>query len=169
MSPGIVGDGSVYTCKHLMRVKGPEECVFCHRDQLKDLIDRALEWEPVFPLEASLIDEMWSAIGKKKPRSLLGDSSVTVPAGEVMDLVTRLRYRSSTDLYPRDTALTLMTEAADEIERQRHDIEQLQKAASAEATEVEGLRMILRIIGGKAWCPESWKDDIERVITAEPQ
>jgi hypothetical protein len=31
---GIVGDGSLYTCKHLMRVQRPEECVFCHRDQL---------------------------------------------------------------------------------------------------------------------------------------
>lgn len=44
------------------------------RDHLRALIDRALEWEPVFPLEANLIDEMWEAIGEKKPRSILGSS-----------------------------------------------------------------------------------------------
>jgi hypothetical protein len=37
---GIVGDGSVYTCKHLMRVKKTEECVFCHRDQLQQENER---------------------------------------------------------------------------------------------------------------------------------
>lgn len=61
------------TCKHLLQ--GAPDCVFCHRDQLVALIDRALEWDPVFPLEASLIDEMWAAIGKKKPRSILEGSS----------------------------------------------------------------------------------------------
>ena len=35
MSPSIVGNGNVYTCAHLMRVRRPEDCVFCHRDQLK--------------------------------------------------------------------------------------------------------------------------------------
>lgn len=37
---GIVGDGSGYTCKHLMRVKEPKECVFCHRDQLQQENER---------------------------------------------------------------------------------------------------------------------------------
>lgn len=40
---GIVGDGSVYTCKHLMRVKRPEDCVFCHRDQLRGTLSLAEE------------------------------------------------------------------------------------------------------------------------------
>jgi hypothetical protein len=32
---GIVGDGTVSTCKHLMRVRELKHCVFCHRDQLQ--------------------------------------------------------------------------------------------------------------------------------------
>ncbi len=33
--------GQIFTCKHLMRVRVPEDCVFCHRDQLRQELKAA--------------------------------------------------------------------------------------------------------------------------------
>ena len=43
----------------------------------------------------------------------------------MMDLITRLRYRSSSDIYPTDTALGLMSEAADALVSAMQETEQL--------------------------------------------
>lgn len=49
-------------CSHLGKpTQAP--CPYCEITRLRILIRRAVEWEPTFPLEASLADEMAEALG----------------------------------------------------------------------------------------------------------
>lgn len=78
-----------------------------------------------------------------------------------MDLVTRLRYRSSTDVYPTDTALSLMAEAAIEIER-------LRKALSERLQHLEKARLCLQGITSCSTC-KACQGAAELALRHQPQ
>lgn len=65
-----------------------------------------------------------------------------------MDLVTRLRYRSSTDVYPTDTALTLMSEAADMIIQLRGNLSLAEEGLANATQEIQRLQRALNF-----WLP----------------
>lgn len=64
----IVGDGSTFTCKHLMR--GPKDCVFCERDQLRAQLyairNESLSWAMACPCECAECNRLYDVIREVK-------------------------------------------------------------------------------------------------------